>query len=112
MKPFAESSEQNKAPILAVLKTEFAHCHRILEVGSGTGQHAVFFAEQLPHLHWVCSDLQENHEGIQAWLDEATVHNIEAPCCWMPVRIGLRYRPMPSSVRTPYTSCHGLPFRA
>ena len=79
MKPFAESSEQNKEPILEILKSEFADCHRILEVGSGTGQHAVFFSEQLPHLQWICSDLEENHAGIQMWLDEAPHNNIEGP---------------------------------
>ena len=79
MKPFAESSEQNKLPILGVLETELAHSHRVLEVGSGTGQHAVFFAEQLPHLHWICSDLAENHAAIKMWLDEAGRDNIEGP---------------------------------
>lgn len=79
MKPFAESSEQNKEPILEILKSEFADCHRILEVGSGTGQHAVFFSEQLPHLQWICSDLEENHAGIQMWLDEAQHNNVEGP---------------------------------
>ena len=79
MKPFAESSEQNKEPILEILKSEFADCHRILEVGSGTGQHAVFFSEQLPHLQWICSDLEENHAGIQMWLDEARHNNLEGP---------------------------------
>ena len=49
MKPFAESCEQNKWPILEVLQTEFASVTRVLEIGSGTGQHAVFFAGQLPH---------------------------------------------------------------
>ena len=79
MKPFAESSEQNKEPILEILKSEFADCHRILEVGSGTGQHAVFFSEQLPYLQWICSDLEENHAGIQMWLDEARHNNLEGP---------------------------------
>ncbi|MCW8963836.1 MAG: class I SAM-dependent methyltransferase [Gammaproteobacteria bacterium] len=79
MKPFAESSEQNKEPILSILMTELAHCARVLEVGSGTGQHAVFFAEKMPHLRWICSDLSENHAGIQMWLDEANRQNIEGP---------------------------------
>jgi cyclopropane fatty-acyl-phospholipid synthase-like methyltransferase len=79
LKPFAESSEQNKEPILEILKLEFADCHRVLEVGSGTGQHAVFFSEQLPHLHWICSDLKENHTGIRMWLSEVQHNNIEGP---------------------------------
>ena len=79
MKPFAESSEENKEPILAILRDELANMQRVLEVGSGTGQHAVFFAEQLPHLNWICSDLEENHAGIRMWLEEAALENIEGP---------------------------------
>lgn len=79
MKPFAESSEQNKEPILEVLKTEFAGRLRVLEVASGTGQHAVYFAEKLPRLHWTCSDLEENHAGIRMWLEQAGRDNIAGP---------------------------------
>jgi len=49
-KPFAEACERNRAPLLEVLKEAFAGCHAVLEVGSGTGQHAVYFAAGLPHL--------------------------------------------------------------
>lgn len=93
MKPFAESSEQNKAPILSILKTELADCHRVLEIGSGTGQHAVFFAEKIPHLQWICSDLQDNHAAIRTWLDEAGHDNIEGPLLldarepWPPLQV-------------------------
>jgi len=52
MKPFSQSSEENKEPILEVLREAFATRQRVLEIGSGTGQHAVFFARQLPHLFW------------------------------------------------------------
>lgn len=79
MKPFAESCEQNKWPILEVLQTEFASVTRVLEIGSGTGQHAVFFAGQLPHLLWQTSDVVEHHAGIHAWLDEADLANVRAP---------------------------------
>ncbi len=79
MKPFAESSEQNKEPILDILKIEFEGRLRVLEVGSGTGQHAVYFAEKLPRLHWTCSDLEENHAGIRMWLNEAGHDNIAGP---------------------------------
>ncbi|MCG9736860.1 class I SAM-dependent methyltransferase [Shewanella insulae] len=54
--PFSQSCENNKAPILAVLKQSFKATRRVLEVGSGTGQHAVFFAAHLPHLTWCPSD--------------------------------------------------------
>lgn len=79
MKPFAESCEQNKWPILDVLRQEFAQATRVLEIGSGTGQHAVFFAQQLPHLLWQTSDVAEYHAGIQDWLDEAGLHNVRPP---------------------------------
>ena len=79
MKPFSQSCEQNKWPILEILKIEFTRPAKLLEVGSGTGQHAVFFTQHLPHLHWTCSDLIDNHAGIQMWLDEAGQKNITGP---------------------------------
>ena len=79
MKPFAESSEQNKRPILEVLRAEFVDVASVLEVGSGTGQHAVFFAAEMPWLHWTCSDLAENHAAIQMWLAEANLDNTAGP---------------------------------
>ena len=69
-KPFAESCEQNKTPILEVLSEEFADRARVLEVGSGTGQHAVWFARHLSHLVWQTADLPDNHPGIHAWLTD------------------------------------------
>lgn len=79
MKPFSESCEQNKNPILNVLRREFADIYSVLEVGSGTGQHAVYFAQQLPHLQWTCSDLEECHDGIHQWINEAGLPNIHGP---------------------------------
>lgn len=78
-KPFAESCEENKRPILAVLERLFANVKRVLEVGSGTGQHAVCFARAMPHLFWQTSDRSENHPGILAWLDEADLSNAGLP---------------------------------
>lgn len=79
MKPFAESCEENKLPILAVLRTEFAAVTRVLEIGSGTGQHAIFFARELPHLTWQTSDVAEYHPGIRAWIGDAALDNVRAP---------------------------------
>jgi cyclopropane fatty-acyl-phospholipid synthase-like methyltransferase len=79
MKPFAESSEQNKQPILTILNQEFAQSQSVLEIGSGTGQHAVFFAQQLTHLHWHTSDVAENLPGIALWLREYAGHNLHGP---------------------------------
>jgi cyclopropane fatty-acyl-phospholipid synthase-like methyltransferase len=56
----SETCERNKAPILAVLREELAACTRVLEVGSGTGQHAVYFAAALAQLIWQPSELQES----------------------------------------------------
>ena len=78
-KPFAESCEENKQPILAVLQRLFADVRRVLEVGSGTGQHAVHFARAMPHLFWQTSDREENHPGIRAWLEEAGLPNAGLP---------------------------------
>ncbi|NTV95617.1 MAG: DUF938 domain-containing protein [Thiobacillus sp.] len=79
MKPYSESSEQNREPILAVLRVAFADRKRVLEIASGTGQHAVHFGAALPHLTWQTSELPANHAGIRAWLDEAGLANVLAP---------------------------------
>src|SRR5471030_1293112 len=52
MLPFSEACERNKGPILEVLRTAFAERRQVLEIGSGTGQHAVHFAASLSHLIW------------------------------------------------------------
>jgi cyclopropane fatty-acyl-phospholipid synthase-like methyltransferase len=62
-----------------VLREHFADRRRVLEIGSGTGQHAVYFAAALPQLQWQASDRVENHAGIRAWLDEAALPNALAP---------------------------------
>jgi cyclopropane fatty-acyl-phospholipid synthase-like methyltransferase len=78
-KPFAESCEENKKPILAVLRQELAQARQLLEIGSGTGQHAVYFARQLPHLVWHTSDVAQHHPGIQAWIADEGPDNVRAP---------------------------------
>ncbi len=78
-KPFSQSCENNKSPILAVLRQAFSEVQQVFEVGSGTGQHAVYFAENLPHLHWQTSDLPENHAGINCWLDDCALPNVRRP---------------------------------
>jgi len=79
MKPFAESCEQNKHAILEVLQKELADAQQVLEIGSGTGQHAVFFSRELPHLVWQTSDVREHHPGILAWINELELENVRAP---------------------------------
>lgn len=78
-RPFSQACENNKEPILAVLKRHFGDVSRVLEVGSGTGQHAVFFAEHLPHLQWQTADRPEHLPGIRQWLEWAGVDNVLPP---------------------------------
>jgi cyclopropane fatty-acyl-phospholipid synthase-like methyltransferase len=78
-KPFSESCVQNSAVIFSVLEPRLGSCRSLLEIGSGTGQHAVNFAARLPGLIWQTSDVLGNHPGIRAWLDEAGLENARAP---------------------------------
>jgi len=78
-KPFSQSCENNKAPIFSVLEKAFCNAKEVLEIGSGTGQHAVHFAGNLPHLKWQPSDLAENLPGMQLWFDEEKLTNIKDP---------------------------------
>ena len=79
MKPYAPACEKNKGPILDVLCRVFDDADDVLEIGSGTGQHAVWFAAGLPHLVWRPSDLPYCHAGIDAWIDEAGLDNVKRP---------------------------------
>ncbi|MGF1642800.1 MAG: DUF938 domain-containing protein [Thiotrichales bacterium] len=78
-KPYAESCEQNRDPIFAVMQPLFEDRRAVLEIGSGTGQHAIYFAERLPHLIWHTSDREECHPGIALWLQEAALPNTRGP---------------------------------
>jgi SAM-dependent methyltransferase len=78
-KPFSPACERNREPILAALREPFAGRRAVLEVGSGTGQHAVHFAAALPHLIWQTSDVAGNLPGIRAWLAEAALPNTPPP---------------------------------
>lgn len=78
-RPFSAACERNREPILAVLRDVFADGRHVLEIGSGTGQHAVHFAAAMPWLQWQSSDAVENLDGIRAWLDEAGLPNTPAP---------------------------------
>lgn len=78
-KPNAPATERNRDPILAVLQVEFLDAKSVLEIGSGTGQHAVYFADRMPHLRWQTSDRQENIDGIEQWMTESEGNNLVAP---------------------------------
>ena len=78
-KPFSEACERNKLPILVQLRTLFADARTVLEIGSGTGQHAAHFAAALPQLVWQASDVADNLPGIRQWINEARLSNLPAP---------------------------------
>lgn len=77
--PFSAASERNRGPILDVLSPLLRDRRRVLEIGSGTGQHAVHFAAAMPWLTWQASDRPENLPGICARLDEAGLDNTPSP---------------------------------
>jgi cyclopropane fatty-acyl-phospholipid synthase-like methyltransferase len=79
MKPYSESCDQNRDPILKVIEPLLRDRIAVLEIGSGTGQHAVYFAAHLPHLIWYASDRSENHAGLAQWLAEARLANLRGP---------------------------------
>jgi cyclopropane fatty-acyl-phospholipid synthase-like methyltransferase len=78
-KPHAPSCDRNQEPIRDVLLRHFSQCRHVLEIGSGTGQHAVFFAAALPRALWQTSDVEENLPDIRVWLDEAGLPNTPPP---------------------------------
>ena len=78
-KPFSQASENNKAAIAEGLDPYLRGVSEVLEIGSGTGQHAVYFAQRFPELTWQPSDVATNHAGIKSWLHDAGLPNIRAP---------------------------------
>ncbi len=78
-KPDAPATQRNRVPILQVLRDELSGAESVLEIGSGTGQHAVYFASELPHLRWQTSDRDENIGGIKLWVNDSGVPNVLPP---------------------------------
>lgn len=78
-KPYAEAAARNSEAIFGAIRAEFRELESILEIGSGTGQHAVFFCQALDHLVWQTSDVPANHGGIGAWLADASLPNVLEP---------------------------------
>lgn len=79
LKPYSEACDRNRAPILEVLRRHFTDRRHVLEIGSGSGQHAVYFAAALPQLTWQTSDRAENVPGLRLWIDEARLPNLSNP---------------------------------
>ena len=80
LRQYAPATERNRQPILQVLRQILPSEGTVLEIASGTGEHATFFAAQLPHLHWLPSEPQSlMRESIQAWIEALSVTNVADP---------------------------------
>jgi hypothetical protein len=79
VKPHSDACERNREPILQVLRQWFTQPGIALEIGAGTGQHAVHFASNLTHLQWQPTDCEANLAGIGLWVSEAALPNLRAP---------------------------------
>jgi cyclopropane fatty-acyl-phospholipid synthase-like methyltransferase len=79
MLTLSDACERNKGPILDVLRTELAAAGSVLEIGSGTGQHAVYFAAHLSHLAWQPSELPENLTSLAERVCLEGGDNLRAP---------------------------------
>ena len=79
MKPYSEACERNRGPILAVLKRVLKDARSVLEIGSGTGQHAAYFAAELPQLRWQASDVARHLPGIRQWGVEPIELDVDQP---------------------------------
>jgi SAM-dependent methyltransferase len=78
-RPFSAACERNREPIAARLAEWLPARGRVLEIGSGTGQHAAYFGARFPGVIWQTSDVAENHAGIRGWLAEASLANVLSP---------------------------------
>jgi len=77
--PFSGACERNKDVILEVILPYLSKAKTVLEIGSGTAQHAIYFAQNMPHLIWQTSDQKEYLEGINAQLQNADIDNVQRP---------------------------------
>lgn len=77
--PSAPATARNRDPILTVLTDELVEARSVLEIGSGTGEHAVYFAPRLDWLEWQPSDRKDNLAAIRAWLDFRPAPNLRPP---------------------------------
>lgn len=78
-RPYSEACDQNREVILAAIHPLLEGARAVLELGSGTGQHAVYFGAAMPHLTWHTSDLPLQHPGIRQWVEAANLENVRPP---------------------------------
>ena len=77
--PFSAPCERNKSVIFDKLEPYFKQCNSVLEIGSGSAQHAVYFASRQPTLEWQTSDRAEYIDGINAQCENAGLDNVRLP---------------------------------
>ena len=73
---FSASADRNKEPILEVISSTLENSQHVLEIGSGTGQHAVYFAEQMPHLRWQPTDFGDYLPDLNAYIQASSIGNL------------------------------------
>ena len=78
-RPNAPAAIRNREAILEVLRHDLDGKLKVLEIGSGTGQHAIHFAAGLPELTWQTSDRVQNHDGIRQWIASSGLDNVISP---------------------------------
>jgi len=79
MKQYAPACERNSDFILEILRPVLKNKNLLLEIGSGTGQHAAYMAPHFPNLRWLPTDLEENLASIEAWRQDSPADNIATP---------------------------------
>ncbi len=77
--PYSQACENNKQPILDILSQVFADRREVLEIASGTGQHATWFAEHLPHLRWRPSEMPNNLSVLMPRCEHYAGNNLGSP---------------------------------
>mgnify|MGYP000008780462 FL=1 len=78
-KQYSAACENNQQPILTVLQSVITEPSLVLEIGSGTGQHAAFFFQSMPHVQWQPTDLPEHFASILAWRSASGADNFCEP---------------------------------
>ncbi len=75
-RPYAESADQNKRVIAEVLEKLFVTPGNVLEIGAGTGQHALYFASLFPHLYWTPSDVSSQIRMLDQGIVDSGFANV------------------------------------
>jgi cyclopropane fatty-acyl-phospholipid synthase-like methyltransferase len=106
--PFSPACERNKQPIARVLEARLSASARVLEIGSGTGQHAVYFIERMPGLNWQASDVPDNLSSLKARFDLEAPGRLPDP---MALELGRQHWP-PGPFEAVFTAntLHIMPF--